>query len=330
MSIGFKNPLISIIVPVYNVEEYLSDCLNSIIRQTYTNIEIILIDDGSTDHSNDICLFFQNLDSRVVVQHQSNKGVAKARNLGIDLARGEYIVFIDADDTVERNFIEVLAEPLQINSFDVTICSWNDIYIYQNKIVKKSNNMKNDILQNDLSDDFYKLGNRLRYPCLKCYKKSIIDKYSIRFPEDFTDSEDQVFNFLFFDNVLTYIFIDKSLYNYFHREKYSLSKNTSKKSFECNLKKLCIEKEFFERNNITLGKGILNSSGIFLLRKYVVIDDIDDSYFLYKKRAKIIKRKLYSYRYCLNNKQKLALFMLEHNIYFFVYCWMILLKWLRK
>lgn len=93
-----EQALISVIVPVYNVEKYLPECVESIISQTYDNLEVILIDDGSTDRSGKICDEFAEKDSRIVVIHQKNSGVSAARNRGLDLCRGEYISFVDSDD----------------------------------------------------------------------------------------------------------------------------------------------------------------------------------------------------------------------------------------
>ena len=102
------NELISIIVPVYNVEKYLKKCIDSILNQTYSNIEILLIDDGSTDNSGIICDNFKKRDSRIKVVHKKNSGVSSTRNYGLDLATGKYISFVDSDDFVECDFIENL------------------------------------------------------------------------------------------------------------------------------------------------------------------------------------------------------------------------------
>ena len=98
-----KNYLISIIIPVYNAEKYLLKCLNSVINQTYNNLEIILVDDESTDNSSKIYNEFAKNDNRIKIFHQKNKGVSSARNCGIDKARGKYIAFIDPDDEIESN-----------------------------------------------------------------------------------------------------------------------------------------------------------------------------------------------------------------------------------
>lgn len=114
---------ISVIVPVYNVEKYLDKCITSILSQTYTNIELILIDDGSSDKSPMICDEYAKNDSRVVVVHHANKGVACARNKGLDLATGNYITFVDSDDYIHEGMYERLMNELRSNNADMAICN---------------------------------------------------------------------------------------------------------------------------------------------------------------------------------------------------------------
>ena len=116
--------LISIIVPVYNVEEYLDCCLNSLISQTYTNIEIILIDDGSTDFSGVKCDEWKNKDSRIVVYHKPNGGLSSARNYGIERANGEYIAFVDSDDYINKEMYDVLLNEMTITNSDMAFCGY--------------------------------------------------------------------------------------------------------------------------------------------------------------------------------------------------------------
>lgn len=113
-------PLVSVIVPVYNVEKYLPCCLDSIIGQSYHNLEIVLINDGSTDGSGEICRQYEEKDCRVRLFEQKNRGVAGAKNAGLDNAEGQYIVFVDSDDYISRRFVEILLDGLLKN--DVLIC----------------------------------------------------------------------------------------------------------------------------------------------------------------------------------------------------------------
>lgn len=116
--------LISIIVPVYNVEQYLDDCLISIINQTYKNLEIILIDDGSTDKSGKICDEYAKKDSRIIVIHKENGGVSSARNAGLRIAKGAYIGFVDPDDWIAEDMYEVLYSNAKKYDADVSVCKY--------------------------------------------------------------------------------------------------------------------------------------------------------------------------------------------------------------
>jgi len=119
-----EDKLVSIIIPVFKVEKYLKRCIDSIISQTYKNIEIILVDDGSDDNCPKICDEYKKIDSRIVVIHKKNGGLSDARNYGIKEAKGEYITFVDSDDTIEQNYVDCLLETLLKNNADISVCGY--------------------------------------------------------------------------------------------------------------------------------------------------------------------------------------------------------------
>lgn len=121
-------PKISVIVPVYNVSAYLPECLDSILHQDYANLEIILIDDGSTDNSGIICDTYATRDSRIVVIHQKNAGAAAAKNVGLRIATGEYLSFVDSDDTLEPGAFRHMTALLENHSADAVQCSFRDVF----------------------------------------------------------------------------------------------------------------------------------------------------------------------------------------------------------
>ena len=134
--------LISIIIPVYNVEKYLAKCLDSVLNQTYKNLEIILVDDGSKDNSGAICDEYAKRDNRIIVVHQKNSGVSKARNLGMSMATGDYIGFIDSDDTIEANMYEVLLKNAIESGAEISYCGLKQIQLdgkidYSNNTLEK-------------------------------------------------------------------------------------------------------------------------------------------------------------------------------------------------
>lgn len=118
--------LISVVIPIYNVEQYLRDCLQSIINQTYNNLEIILIDDGSPDNCGKICDEYEKKDSRIKVIHKKNGGLSDARNYGLKLATGKYITFIDSDDYVDMHFIEYLYSAIKRTNADISFCDYTE------------------------------------------------------------------------------------------------------------------------------------------------------------------------------------------------------------
>ena len=120
--------LVSIIVPVYNVEKYLERCLDSLINQTLKDIEIILVDDGSTDDSGNICDKYAKKDKRIKVIHKENGGLSDARNIGLSIANGRYLQFVDSDDFIHKQMIEILYNTIINNNADISICDFDKVY----------------------------------------------------------------------------------------------------------------------------------------------------------------------------------------------------------
>ena len=118
---------VSIIVPIYNLEQYLKICLDSIAEQTYSNLEVLLIDDGSTDGSSQICNQYQEKDARFQAIHKKNGGAADARNMALDICTGDYITFVDGDDYIAKDFIEQLVSIMEEQGADISICGWNNV-----------------------------------------------------------------------------------------------------------------------------------------------------------------------------------------------------------
>ena len=178
--------LVSVIVPVYNVEKYLDECVYSLIHQSYKTIEIILVDDGSTDQSGVKCDFWKEKDNRIIVIHQENKGISGARNSGIDVASGDYLAFVDSDDYVEENYIELMYHEMAKNNCDFVMCNFISFDEEQQRFDGK--NRIYDAFMN--SEEFMKMV--YTYPGFyvlawnKLYKKELFQKtrYETRRNED--------------------------------------------------------------------------------------------------------------------------------------------------
>lgn len=176
--------LFSIVVPVYNVEKYIGQCIESLASQTYENIEIILVDDGSTDGSSDICDEYSKADKRVRVIHKQNEGVAKARNIGVDVARGRYIMFVDSDDYLsDKDVIQNAYDILKIDDVDLVLFGYTKYYPEINAFrsgsgFDKANNISGTISEMIIAD-LYAIS-----PCCKIIRKSLININRIVFQSD--------------------------------------------------------------------------------------------------------------------------------------------------
>lgn len=151
MEENLRNPLISVIVPIYNQEKYLEKCVESILKQTYSNIEVILVDDGSSDQSVDMCDQYKKIDNRVIVIHKNNGGLSDARNKGLDIAKGDYISFIDSDDFVRKDMFDVLLKRMTDENADIVFC---DCLMVDDKMnVLKSENTRKCLEQQTFTTD---------------------------------------------------------------------------------------------------------------------------------------------------------------------------------
>lgn len=182
-------PLISIIVPVYNVEQYLPGCIRSILRQTYQDFELILVDDGSPDRCGEICEEFAKEDSRITVLHQPNEGVSRARNAGMDHARGEWVCFIDADDLVTPGYLAAF-RPVAPHESDVDMIVQGAIGFFGKKI---RNKFVFDSYSGDIKNCLTKELIDMRTPWGKLFRLDIIRENGLNFPGGVPYGEDTIF-----------------------------------------------------------------------------------------------------------------------------------------
>ena len=275
---------ISIIIPVYNAENYLSSCINSILKQTYYNWEIIIVDDGSTDNSKSIYTKFAEEDKRIKFFYQKNKGVSAARNLGIEMAKGDYIVFVDADDWIEATFLEKMLKVLEKEHADIVQCNFyytQDNENVMRKHIKPSYSVREnteelqlDILYREYEEKKYcRSVGAIRGVWGKIFKTSIIN--NIKFNEEIDIFEDGIFILNVLQNVHKVVLIDEYLYYYRITEnssniKYKPDFNQKALIIFENIKRFIIEnnkdKDFescfhlmvFEMISSTLDKDIFN------------------------------------------------------------------------
>lgn len=272
---------ISIIVPVYNVERYLSRCVKSIVSQTYSNLEIILVDDGSTDNSGKLCDGFK--DARIRVIHKKNEGLGKARNTGIKYATGKYIMFVDSDDYIDKTMVANLYNSLRENNADTCIGGFKRVF--SNKIEEYRNKYSNqtfygkEILTEVLVKMFGKNSRNDDHIEMSAWKvlfdSQIIRKYNILFPSEREFiSEDIIFDTEYFPKAHAVTMSDDIGYNYCDNEGSLTTKYNSDRFY--------LQKVLFQE----------------LLRRSEVIDIYDVAY------QRILDTFIANIRYCIKLDQK--------------------------
>lgn len=240
-----KENLVSIIVPIYNAGRYIDKCIESIIGQTYSDIEILLIDDGSNDNSYEICNRWREIDKRILVIHKQNGGVSSARNVGLEKANGEYIVFVDADDWLEREFISTMVS--KIGNSDFVIGGY--------KIVGNGTIGKKFVKESSVSSyefrkqyDCYLGKDLINPPFAKLFKKEIIENQ--HFDEKLSLGEDLAFNLKYLEKCSRVNFISDLLYNYNVYNESSASKKLRDNDFEQVYKIYLLSKKFVGKENV--------------------------------------------------------------------------------
>lgn len=241
---------VSIIIPVYNVQNYLEECVKSVIEQTYKNIEIILVDDGSTDNSGKIADTFAIEYENITCVHKENGGLSDARNCGLDNANGEYIFFVDSDDFLPLNACEILVKAIEEKDSDYIVANyincdedgtlWNKPAFEQGKYKSFKVEIK------DYEDSFYIMNSSV---CNKIFRKSFLDKHKVRFTVG-VPAEDAIFTMNCFINSEKVYYIPDIIYCYRQRRSASsISTNCNEKYFKGISKAYKIIYDLFNDNN---------------------------------------------------------------------------------
>lgn len=301
------NKLISIVVPIYNMEKYLDKCINSIINQTYKNIEIILVDDGSTDKSSKIINKYKKLDKRIKAYYKKNGGLSDARNYGIDKATGEYIGFIDSDDYIEKNMYETLYNNIIKYNADISVVGFNVVYEstdIKNRVEYQEVTDKLEIYNRkeafDLLFDANKFGN---FAWNKLYKKELFK--NIKYPLG-KKMEDLGTTYKLVEISNKIVYEPLKLYNYFQRSG-SIMNNKDLK-FMKDIYLLSYERFIYYDNKYGFNIDNHNNMISTLLFIYSYVEDEDKLYKDILKRVHLLKIIKY-----LNNKEKIKIFILKLN-----------------
>lgn len=221
-----QDDIISVIIPVYNTKNYLNKCIDSVLRQTYKNIEIIIIDDGSTDGSAELCDMYAKKDKRIKVLHKENSGVSDARNHGLKIAKGKYIGFVDSDDYIEETMYEYLYNLIKKNNADMSICN---VFLVEGKSIREQNTNKGvEIKQlNKLQvlDEILLDRNIQSYSCNKLFKKELFK--DVKYPSG-KKYEDIQTIFYLLENCENVVISDLPQYYYVKRDESIVNKVSEK------------------------------------------------------------------------------------------------------
>lgn len=308
-------PKISVIVPIYKVEQYLNQCIDSIIAQTYINLEIILVNDGSPDNCKKICDEYAEKDTRIKVIHKKNGGMSDARNTGIEYAKGDYLTFIDSDDWVEPDMIELLYNNLIHYNADVSSCSY--YMVYTNSIIYF--NCSNDIISLNSEEAIKEICiNQKLHTFLwgKLYKKNIFN--NLRLPKD-KHYEDMFIILDIFSLVNQCVICSVAKY-YYRQRKGSITHTNNIKIFEAIEaieKNLIIIKDKYP-NIIEFGNARVLKVNLFVLSRVIFIPmykQIPE----YKKILSILRK---NYKYIIKNNaftrnEKIKIIAIKINIKLF-------------
>lgn len=271
---------VSVIVPVYQAEDFIRTCVQSILKQTYKNLEIILIDDGSEDNSFEICAELSKSDPRIKVFHQKNQGVSAARNKGIDKAQGDYLLFVDADDQIENDMVEYMVQKAVTCYSDIVICGFDYVYADRTEVqmpeTEEGNYNRKFICENFVK--LYSMG-ILHNIGTKLYSKKLLIQYNIKFNEKRTVLEDIQFCM---DAVRStdHIYVcTKSFYKYFMQINQNSIQKTYRENYYVNLQ------EFFHD---IVETGVEKNKGFYLIYMDAILLTLKNEIYRKKRKAGVI------------------------------------------
>lgn len=240
--------VITIIVPAYNCEKTLSKCIDSLIMQTYKKIEIIIVDDGSSDHTYEVMKKYAKIDERIILVRQENGGPGVARNTGMKLATGRYFTFVDSDDTIEKNYIESMLDIAIKYELDLII---SGISIYGEKKINTSGGCNIIIGNTDIRSNVISLikDGKLNAPCAKLYRRDIQEKNEVYMPTNIDIGEDLQFNLSYIQYVTRMGILDLNLYIYYTCNS-TLTRKYRNKEYDIRVGSIKGLENFLENSNI--------------------------------------------------------------------------------
>lgn len=314
-------PKISIIVPVYNVGEYLEICIDSILNQTFKDFELILVNDGSTDNSLKICNYYKNIDNRICIIDKKNGGLSSARNAGLDIAKGEYIGFIDSDDYIHPQMYELLYNQIIKNKADISMCDFKKVYEFDKKLLDSNFVLynKTEILNNKeaLFELDGKDGVAYIVACNKLYKRELFK--NIRFKEEVIHEDEYIIHRLLYE-VNKLVYMEEKLYFYLQRKGSIMDKKLGIDEVDYLLACSDRVRFFYEKDLIDLKEKYEYIYLSKVLENYCVLDKNYPNHkkllTLKKDFRKLLKILLKSNNSSIKDKISLIIFSVSPNIYY--------------
>lgn len=317
--------LISVIVPIYNIEPYVNRCVESVVKQTYSNLEIILVDDGSEDNSPSICDKWKEKDSRIVVIHKANGGLSDARNAGMKISHGKFYSFVDGDDEMSPNMLERLYKALRNTDSDVSMCRMEKIEACKSYVTRKYKfDCKQKILSSKEAIQLLLKDELDCSACLKLYSANVFGK--IEFPFGKTN-EDFAVMYKVFANASKIVYIPDILYHYYFRENSITSTKFNRSQFDkidnCLEMIAFVEKEM--PDIIPEAKSYLYRQSMYLLKTICLLGIKHEYPGRYMQLVNILRKG------SLNIIQYKWLSVKERGMYLFI-AWMpdLYVKWKEK
>ena len=287
---NFKsNIMISVIIPMYNTGDTIERCLTSLMRQSFRDTEIIVVDDGSTDNGADVVLNMAAKDKRIRYIRQENRGVSSARNHGLDEAHGEWICFIDSDDEVAEDYLSSMYELMQEMDCDIVMCGYREEWENGTRlnVVVSEEQMKS--MSGTLREDMVKLRYFISSPCMKIFNKEKIERIQLRFREDMILAEDRYFNNHYYTMCSTVAFVNCPQYIY-HRTYRGLSRGATHACFESEMENLAYMIHFMENAHIVQSESLIAEYMCQCMRRYISMTDEKNTFSACRRRLKRIRQ----------------------------------------
>lgn len=312
---------ISIIVPIYNVENYLKNCIDSILNQTFKDFELILVNDGSTDTSLDICEDYKYIDNRIKIVNKKNGGISSARNAGLNVARGEYIGFVDSDDYIHPQMYEILYNEIIKNKADISMCDFKKVYEFDRKLLESSFISCDEIEILNNEEALFELGekNGVTYVVAwnKLYKRELFK--DIKFKEGIIHEDEYIIHRLLYQ-VNKLVYIKEKLYFYLQREGSIMDKKLDIDVVDALLA-YSDRIKFFDEKNLEDLK--IRWQELYLYKFFTEYPILDKEYHNHKRLLilrndfkKLLKILLKSRDHSFKEKISWIIFIISPNIYY--------------